>query len=445
MAKKSKVESAEQVPVDVPEPVAVPAEAPVEDPVAVEPAVEVSSPAEGPAASEASASVEDSALEPAGEPPDAEPAAGDGEPAPAEPARLDPPKPKGPRIPLPSSLQEIIGSLLFASESPLSVSELRTCVRGVAPEEGEDPEVMAVYQSCTTREIEQALRGLEKELERAGCGFRLVCAGGTYRLQTAPSCGRYVRALLKLDRPSRLSRASLETLAIIAYRQPITKAEIEQIRGVAVDTIVKSLVELQLVRLVGRSELPGHPFLYGTSPLFLEHFGLSSLSELNEIDPTLQRSNPRERAKLFVKEKKKEEPADGVASAEAGASEVGESAPEAMAPEDVDAGTETSVDEGADAAPRRVSFRVDDDEDGLIDDTPDAFDDDGDEDESLVDEDDESLVDDDGGDDESLVDDEDDDDEPLVDDDGDDDEPDDGDEDDEEGEEEEEDEEDEDA
>ena len=216
-------------------------------------------------------------------------------------------RPKGPRIPLPSSLQEIVGALLFASESPLTAADLRACVRGVEPEEGDDAEVMSVYRSCTSREMEQALHGLEKELERSGCGFRLVCSGGAYRLQTTPSCGRYVRALLKLDRPNRLSRAALETLAIIAYRQPITKAEIEQIRGVAVDAIVKTLVDLQLVRLVGRSELPGHPFLYGTSPAFLEHFGLASLSELNAIDPTLQRSNPRERAKLFVKEKKADE------------------------------------------------------------------------------------------------------------------------------------------
>ena len=332
-----------------------------------------------------------------------------------EPAHPEPPKPKGPRIPLPSSLQEIVGSLLFASESPLSVSELRTCVRGVAPEEGEDPEIMSVFQSCTTREIEQALRGLEKELERAGCGFRLVCAGGTYRLQTAPTCGRYVRALLKLDRPSRLSRASLETLAIIAYRQPITKAEIEQIRGVAVDTIVKSLVELQLVRLVGRSELPGHPFLYGTSPLFLEHFGLSSLSELNEIDPTLQRSNPRERAKLFVKEKKKEESAPETADAAAAAD-----APADETPPAVEAGeppeAAPAAEAGDEAAPRRVSFRVADEDDELIDDTPDAFDDeDGDED-------DEPLVDDEGEDDE--------DDEPLVDDEDEDEDDEDGDEDD---------------
>ena len=322
------------------------------------------------------------------------------EPTPAAPAaETSAVKPKGPRIPLPSSLQEIVGALLFASESPLTAAELRTCVRGVAPEEGDDAEVMSVYQSCTSREIEQALHGLETELERSECGFRLVCTGGAYRLQTASSCGRYVRALLKLDRPSRLSRAALETLAIIAYRQPITKAEIEQIRGVAVDTIVKSLVDLQLVRLVGRSELPGHPFLYGTSPLFLEHFGLASLSELNDIDPTLQRSNPRERAKLFVKEKKPEEqaaekaaetpkdekgtdaavvaePAPAAAPVEDGAGEM-----ERETAEEVPADAEPSADE---TAPRRVSFRPDDeaeeDDEPLVDDTPDEFDDEDDED-----------------------------------------------------------------
>ena len=185
-------------------------------------------------------------------------------------------KPKEVRLPLPGSLQEIVGSLLFASESPLTVGELRECVRGVEPEEGDDAEVMEVYRTCTTREIEESLRGLEKALEVAKCGFTLVCTGGQYRMQTSPVCGRYVRALLKLDRPNRLSRASLETLAIVAYRQPITKAEVEQIRGVGVDTIMKTLTDLELVRLVGRSELPGHPFLYGTTPFFLEHFGLAA-------------------------------------------------------------------------------------------------------------------------------------------------------------------------
>ena len=180
-----------------------------------------------------------------------------------------------------------------------------------------------------------------------------------------------------------VSGAALETLAIVAYRQPITKSEVEQIRGVAVDTIVKTLVDLQLVRLVGRSELPGHPFLYGTTPLFLEHFGLASLSELNAIDPTLQRSNPRERAKLFVKKEKPkaEEPTleDAAREAEAAAE------PAAAEPE----GTEEEPEEEPTVAVRVGS--MDDDDDIFIDDTPDEYDDDDEEfDDDEVDEEDET-------------------------------------------------------
>ncbi len=211
------------------------------------------------------------------------------------------------KIPLPQSLQEIVGGLLFASETPLTATELRDAIRAVDAEEGESKEVMDVYRTCTPKEVAEALRGLEKALEVAGCGFRLVCAGGAYRLQSVPSCGRYVRAMLKMDRPSRLGRASLETLAIVAYRQPLTKSEIESIRGVDVSGNLRTLVDLQLVRLVGKSELPGHPFLYGTTPLFLEHFGLASLQQLNELDPTLQRSNPKTKAASY--RKKDETPA----------------------------------------------------------------------------------------------------------------------------------------
>ena len=290
-------------------------------------------------------------------------------------------KPKDVRLPLPGSLQEIVGSLLFASESPLLVTELRECVRGVEPENGDDAEVMEVYKTCTTREIEEALRGLEKALEVAKCGFTLVCTGGQYRLQTSPVCGRYVRALLKLDRPNRLSRASLETLAIIAYRQPITKAEVEQIRGVGVDTIMKTLTDLGLVRLVGRSELPGHPFLYGTTPFFLEHFGLASLDQLKEIDPTLPRSNPRERAKLFKREEKPavEQPelTEAVAAAEAAqtASADGATPSEAEAKDENAAAEDEEVTAADGEAPV-----ADDDDDIFIDDTPDEFDDDDDDD-----------------------------------------------------------------
>jgi len=210
-------------------------------------------------------------------------------------------------IPLPRSLQDIVGALLFASETPLTAGDLREAVRHVGIEEGENREVMEVYQTATGREVDAALKGLAKALDVAGCGIELVCTGGAYKLQTSPSCGRYVRSLLKLDRPSRLGRASLETLAIIAYRQPITKSEVEEIRGVDVSGNIKTLMDLQLVRLVGKSELPGHPFLYGTTPLFLEHFGLVSLQQLNELDPTLQRSNPREKLALYKKPVKQEE------------------------------------------------------------------------------------------------------------------------------------------
>ena len=208
------------------------------------------------------------------------------------------------KIPLPGSLQEIIGSLLFASETPLTAADLRAAVKAVEPEEGENAEVMDVYRTCTSREVDEALKGLGKALEVAGCGFSLVCAGGAWRIQTTPSCGRYVRAMLKLDRPNRLGRASLETLAIIAYRQPVTKSEVEEIRGVDVSANIKTLLDLQLIRLVGKSELPGHPFLYGTTPVFLEHFGLESLQQLNELDPTLQRSNPRLKAATYKKTEK---------------------------------------------------------------------------------------------------------------------------------------------
>jgi len=296
------------------------------------------------------------------------------------------------KIPLPRSLQEIVGALLFASEVPLTASELRESVKMVDAEEGENADIMNVYRTCTSKEIEEALRGLEKALEVGGVGFRLVCTAGAYRLQTAPSCGRYVRAMLKLDRPSRLGRASLETLAIIAYRQPLTKGEIEDIRGVDVSANIKTLMDLQLVRLVGKSELPGHPFLYGTTPLFLEHFGLSSLQQLNELDPTLQRTNPRTKAEQYRRPEKEEKPEE-VAEAETAEAEATET--EAAETEATGDGEEMSVDTP------QASLEIgasDDDDDIVIDDTPDEFDDEDDDE----DEDDEDEFDEEGDDDEAT-------------------------------------------
>ena len=287
-------------------------------------------------------------------------------------------------IPLPRSLQEIVGSLLFASQTPLTAAEIRESVKAVEPAAGENAEIMDVYRTCTSREIDEALKGLGKALDVAGCGFQLVCTGGTYRLQTSPSCGRYVRAMLKLDRPSRLGRASLETLAIVAYRQPITKSEIEEIRGVDVSANIKTLMDLQLIRLVGKSELPGHPFLYGTTPLFLEHFGLSSLQQLNEMDPTLQRSNPRAKAAMYKK------PVTAKTELEVAAEEVAaaEAAAEAKRMEEE---KKPEVEEDEIVQEELLIEESDQDEDDrgddfYIDDTPDEFDDDDDDEDEFDDE-----------------------------------------------------------
>ncbi len=286
------------------------------------------------------------------------------------------------KIPLPRSLQEIVGALLFASETPLTAGELRAAIKAVEPEEGENAEVMDVYHTCTSREIEDALKGLTKALEVANCGFELVCMAGAYRIQTVPSCGRYVRALLKLDRPNRLGRASLETLAIIAYRQPITKSEMEEIRGVDVTANVKTLMDLQLIRLVGKSELPGHPFLYGTTPLFLEHFGLSSLQQLNELDPTLQRSNPRQKAESYKRQDKKTElevvVEEQIAADEKAAAKEAEAAAQPEEKEKEEGVQQAEFDISEEETPAEIEEKGDD---FFIDDTPDEFDDEDEEDE----------------------------------------------------------------
>jgi segregation and condensation protein B len=218
-------------------------------------------------------------------------------------SNLDPVK-----LPMASSLQQIVGALLFGSDHPVTVEEIRACLSSVAETDGEESETVKLFAEASPREIGDAVESIAKELSRLGLGVEVADVNGGFRFQTQACCGRWVRNLLKLDRPNRLSRPALETLAIIAYRQPISKSEIEAIRGVVVDHIVKALMELHLIRIVGRSDLPGRPFLYGTTATFLDHFGLKSLNELNALDPTLQRSKTSERKAAHRKEKKRDEP-----------------------------------------------------------------------------------------------------------------------------------------
>jgi segregation and condensation protein B len=124
---------------------------------------------------------------------------------------------------------------------------------------------------------------LGREYEELGRAFEIWEVAGGYQLRTRPEYASYLR-LLHRERPLRLSRAALETLAVVAYRQPVTRAEVEAVRGVEADAVIRSLLERQLVRVAGHREVPGRPMLYATTKRFLEVFGLGELDDL----PTLR-------------------------------------------------------------------------------------------------------------------------------------------------------------
>ncbi|MCS6896384.1 MAG: SMC-Scp complex subunit ScpB [Nitrospira sp.] len=160
-------------------------------------------------------------------------------------------------------LKGIVESLLFVSQEPLSIQRL-----------------VAVIGNVTKTDVSNAIRNLEDELAKKGRGIRLVEVAGGFRLVTKQEYAPWVKRLDKAKATTKLSRSALESLAIIAYKQPIVKAEIEEIRGVETSAVVRTLLERKLVRIVGRKEVPGRPIMYGTTKYFLEHFGLKDLSQL---------------------------------------------------------------------------------------------------------------------------------------------------------------------
>lgn len=174
-------------------------------------------------------------------------------------------------------LKQVVGALLFAARNPLSAEDIRKILARVAEEE-EGP--YADYGQLPRKDVEEAIQALRRDLDSSPLGLQLTPVGAGYRLENVPACGPWLRRLLDKGKPNRLSRPALETLAIIAYRQPCTRSEIEAVRGVAVDQIVKNLLELQLIRVAGRSDLPGRPWLFGTTHRFLEQFGLKDIGDL---------------------------------------------------------------------------------------------------------------------------------------------------------------------
>lgn len=163
-------------------------------------------------------------------------------------------------------LKPVLECMLFVSPQPLSVKHVADSL-GI-----EEPAV------------DQAMQELRSDY--AHQGLQIIRIAGGYQMCTRPEYAEYISTLLKPERTS-LSRAALETAAIIAYRQPITQPEIDRIRGVNSDTVLKTLLERSLIRQAGRRETAGRPILYVTTAEFLNHFGLNDLSELPELEDTV--------------------------------------------------------------------------------------------------------------------------------------------------------------
>lgn len=178
------------------------------------------------------------------------------------------------------SLKTIIEGLLFVSSEPLTLDKIAAVVEGASKER-----------------IQKVLDELEVEYDEMGRAFALKPVAGGYQFRTRPDLSSYILQLKKKS-PTRLSRAALETLAVIAYRQPVLRAEIEKIRGVDVGGILKTLMEKGLVRGAGRKDLPGRPIIYGTTKRFLETFDLPSLDALPSLEE-MESLGPDDEARLF--------------------------------------------------------------------------------------------------------------------------------------------------
>ena len=180
-------------------------------------------------------------------------------------------------------LKSILEAILFSAQHPLTPKDLRDLLASAA-EKSEEP-APKEFRKVSADQITEALEQVAREQEEIGRSYRLMCVAGAWQFATRPDYAPWIKALVGHKvRPPRLSQPALETLAIIAYRQPLTRAEIEQIRGVAVDGVMQTLLERGLVEQTGRAEVPGRPNTYGTTPQFLEYFGLGSLEDLPAAD-----------------------------------------------------------------------------------------------------------------------------------------------------------------
>ena len=215
--------------------------------------------------------------------------------------------------------KKIVEALVLASREPISAARIADIV-----------------PRCTPSVVKELVKELELEYERQDRAFEIWEVGGGYQIRTRPAYAVYVRQLQR-EHSFRLSRAAMETLAVVAYKQPVTRAEIENVRGVDVGAVIRSLVERKLVRIAGHREVPGRPLLYATTKRFLEVFGFSRLEDL----PTL-----REIDELVLPGMGSDAEMDETPSAPASEEGALEPSLEAPLPEAVEAGAEVEGEHG---------------------------------------------------------------------------------------------------
>ena len=187
------------------------------------------------------------------------------------------------------SLARVIEALLFSAYKPLSAKQIVDLLRGAGAEDELSPNEFAHVREA---EVAAALEQLKAEYIEQQRAFQLIEKADGWQLVSDPQYAKWVRQFFPAPRPARLSASALETLAIIAYRQPITRADVEAVRGVTIDGVLQNLLERGLVKIAGRAEIPGRPLLYETTEFFLDHFALRNLDELPNVEELRKRYLP---------------------------------------------------------------------------------------------------------------------------------------------------------
>ena len=191
-------------------------------------------------------------------------------------------------------LNQIVEAMLFASKEPITTKVIAKIIRKVSKREVPDDKLCSV----NAKEIEKVIDTLNRSYEKKNSPYLIEERSKGWSLFTRIEYGVYLRELFPDLKPTRLSAPALETLAIVAYRQPITKAAVEAVRGVNVDGVLQSLIDRGLVGIGGRADLPGKPFLYQTSKNFLEHFGIKNVDDLPNASELRQVELPQPEAEL---------------------------------------------------------------------------------------------------------------------------------------------------